>query len=156
MYVHACLGTEFCCVAVTFSTLTTYCLPPLQYHFHDEIRDGEPGAFTAKNMLMKPAIWVETFLETVVDKDGEFLFAALAWFAQKVLCIVCSASACEHCWSIEGWIHSKRRNRLGQDLVEKLVRAHTNIVLREKLQDPFENLLPWDIELVIEEPVAEK
>ncbi len=24
-------------------------------------------------------------------------------------------------WSIQGWIHSKRRNRLGQDLVERLV-----------------------------------
>jgi hypothetical protein len=29
---------------------------------------------------------------------------------------MCSASACEHCWSIEGWIHSKRRNRLHQTL----------------------------------------
>jgi hypothetical protein len=46
---------------------------------------------------------------------------------------MCSASACEHCWSVEGWIHSQRRNRLDQKLVEKLVRAHTNLVLREKL-----------------------
>ena len=22
---------------------------------------------------------------------------------------------CEHSWSIEGWVHSKKRNRLGQD-----------------------------------------
>ena len=27
-------------------------------------------------------------------------------------------SVCEYCWSIEGWIHSKRRNNLHQKLVE--------------------------------------
>ena len=31
------------------------------------------------------------------------------------------SSACEHSWSIEDWIRSKRRNRLGQYLVELLV-----------------------------------
>jgi len=34
---------------------------------------------------------------------------------------MCSASACEHCWSIEGWIHSKRRNTVTQELVESKV-----------------------------------
>eukprot|EP00962_Isochrysis_galbana_P006733 scaffold1813_cov129-Isochrysis_galbana.AAC.6 len=29
-------------------------------------------------------------------------------------------------WSVEGWIHSKKRNRLGQKTVEQLVRSHTN------------------------------
>jgi hypothetical protein len=67
-----------------------------------------------------------------------------------------SASACEHYWSIEGWIHSERRNRLDQKLVEKLVRTHTNLVLRESLDDTLRDLLPWDIELVIDEPVDEK
>ena len=71
----------------------------------------------------------------------------------KVSGVMCSASACEHCWSIEGWIHSKRRNRLHQTLVEKLVRAHTNLVLRESLDDALHHLLPWDIELIIDEPV---
>jgi len=66
-----------------------------------------------------------------------------------------------HCWSIEGWIHSKRRNRLHQKLVEKLVlRTHTNLVLRtlnlrESLDDTLHHLLPWDIELIIDEPVDE-
>ena len=50
-------------------------------------------------------------------------------------------------------IHSQRRNRLDQKLVEKLVRAHTNLVLRESLDDALRHLLPWDIELVIDEPV---
>ena len=65
-----------------------------------------------------------------------------------------SSSVCEHCWSIEGWIHSKRRNRLHQTLVEKLVRAHTNLVLRESLDDSLHHL-PWDIELIIDDPVVE-
>ena len=59
-------------------------------------------------------------------------------------------------WSVEGWIHSQRRNRLDQKLVEKLVRAHTNLVLRESLDDALRHLLPWDIELVIDEPVDEQ
>ena len=42
-----------------------------------------------------------------------------------------------------------------QKLVEKLVRTHTNLVLRESLDDALRNLLPWDIELVIDEPVDE-
>ncbi len=64
-------------------------------------------------------------------------------------------SACEHCWPIEGWIHSKRRNKLHQKLVEKLVCAHTNLVLRESLDDVLHHLLPWDIDLVIDETVDE-
>ena len=46
---------------------------------------------------------------------------------------------------------TKRRNKLHQKLVEKLVRAHTNLVLRESLDDALHHLLPWDIELIIEE-----
>ena len=69
---------------------------------------------------------------------------------------MCSASVCEHCWSVEGWIHSKRRNRLDQKLVEKLARTHTNLALRESLDDALRHLLPWDIELVIDELVDEQ
>ena len=84
------------------------------------------------------------------------LFSVLVWFAYKVSGFMCSASACENCWSIEGWIHSQRRNRIDQKLVEKLVHTHTNLVLRESLDDVLRDLLPWDIELVIDEPVDEK
>jgi hypothetical protein len=49
--------------------------------------------------------------------------------------VMCSASVCEHYWSIEGWIHSQRRNNVNLKLVEKLVRKHTNLVLRESLHD---------------------
>jgi hypothetical protein len=40
-------------------------------------------------------------------------------------------------------------------LVENLVRAHTTLVLRESLDDALHHLLPWDIELLIDEPVDE-
>ena len=38
---------------------------------------------------------------------------------------------------------------------KKLVHTHTNLVLRESLDDTLRHLLPWDIELVINEPVDE-
>jgi hypothetical protein len=40
-------------------------------------------------------------------------------------------------------------------IVEKLVRTHTNLVLRESLDVTLRNLLPWDIEVVIDETVDE-
>ena len=101
----------------------------VQYRFDDEVKDDAHGAFTPE---------------------------MLTWFAYKVSGVMYSASACEHCWSVEGWIHSQRRNRLDQKLVEKLVRAHTNLVLRESLDDALRHLLPWDIELVIDESVDEQ
>jgi hypothetical protein len=66
-----------------------------------------------------------------------------------------SVSVCEHSWSIEGWILSKRKNNLHQTLVEKLVHTHTTLVLRESLDDSLHHLLPWDIELIIDESVDE-
>jgi hypothetical protein len=58
--------------------------------------------------------------------------------------------------SRDGFTLKLRRNRLDQKLVEKLVHAHTNLVLRESLDDALRHLLPWDIELVIDEPVDEQ
>jgi hypothetical protein len=72
----------------------------------------------------------------------------------EVKCLVvilsCSSSACEHNWSIEGGIHS-RRNRLGQDLVEPLVSTHTNLHLEYRLELYETGILPWDIEMTVEE-----
>jgi hypothetical protein len=75
-------------------------------------------------MTLPQATWIETFVEDVTDKNtGLSIFKELVWFEYKVSGVMCSPS-------IEGWIHSKRRNKLHQKLVEKLVRAHTNLVLR--------------------------
>ena len=57
----------------------------------------------------------------------------------------CSVSAFEHILSIEGCIHSNRRNRLGQKLVEHLVRTHTNLKLEQRLEMYETDLLPWDV-----------
>ena len=76
----------------------------------------------------------------------------LQWAQQRLTALACSASACEHSWSIEGWIHSKKRNRLGQLNMERLVRAHTNIILEAVLKDWAPHVLPWEIEMVIDEP----
>ena len=43
-----------------------------------------------------------------------------------------------------------------KDDTEELVHAHTKLVLRESLDDTLRDLLPWDIELVIDESVDEK
>jgi hypothetical protein len=71
--------------------------------------------------------------------------------------LYCSVTTCEHTWSIDEWIHSKRRNRLGQDLVERLVRTHTNLKLKHRLEfyETETGQLPWDIEMVVEDPFSD-
>ena len=53
----------------------------------------------------------------------------------KVVLLSCSVSGYDDNWSIEGWIQSKRRNRLGQHL-------ETGQLL-------------WDMEMVVEEPLSD-
>jgi hypothetical protein len=133
--------------------MITWCT---QNRFDDDVKDDAHGDFTPEMMKLPQATWIETFLEGATDKiTGQTIFKELAWFVYKVSGVMCSASACEYCWSIEGLIHSKRRNKLHQTLVEKLVRAHTNLVLRESLDDTLHHLLPWDIEIIIDDPVDE-
>ena len=91
-------------------------------------------------------VWIKTFFKP---------WSALMWLALKVVLLPCSVSVCEHSWSIEGWIHSNRRNRLGQKLVERLVSTHTNLKLEQRLEMYEDGLLPWDIEMTVEEPVSD-
>jgi hypothetical protein len=120
------------------------------------VKDNAHGAFTPEMMKLAQATWIETIVEGVTDKSTRLpIFKELVWFEYKVSGVMCSTSVCEHCLSIEGWIHSKRRNKFHQKLVEKLVHAHTNLVLRESLDDVRHHLLPWDIYLVIDEVVDE-
>jgi hypothetical protein len=97
----------------------------------------------------------KTFLEGVTDKNtGQSIFRLkeLTWFTYKVSCVMCSVSSCEDFWSIEGWIHSKWKNRLSQELVESLLHTHTNLVLRKSLDVVLHHLLSWDIKLTIHHP----
>jgi hypothetical protein len=50
---------------------------------------------------------------------------------------------------------TKRKIRLSQELVDRLLRAHTNLVLIKSLDAALHHLLPWDIELGMDEPEQE-
>ncbi len=113
---------------------------------HSEMKDREPGAFHEHCMSADMYVWIRTFLKPWPD---------LMWLALKVMLLPCSASACKHSWSIEGWIHSKRRNRIGQHLVECLVRTHTNLQLDHRLELYETGQLPWDIEMVVQESLSD-
>ena len=69
-----------------------------------------------------------------------------------------SVSVCESTLGLsrDGFTPRGLRNRINQKLVEKIVRTHTNLVLRESLDDILRHLLPWDIpyDLVIDDPVV--
>jgi hypothetical protein len=47
------------------------------------------------------------------------------------------------------------RNKIHQKLVDKLVHTHTNLVLRESLDDTLHHLLPRDTDLIIDVSVDE-
>ncbi len=81
-----------------------------------------------------------------------YSWPAIQHAATRLPALSCSASPCEHSWSIEGWIHSKKRNRMSQTFVECLVRTHTNLLLEVKLDEWRSQVLPWEIEMVIEDP----
>ena len=75
------------------------------------------------------------------------------WAAIRLVSIRTGSSACEHSFGLEAWIHSKKRNRLGQTNVEMLLRSHTNLILEAILNRvDGVDFLPWDIELIIKDP----
>ena len=52
--------------------------------------------------------------------------------AIRILSQTASSSGCERNWSTFNLIHSKRRNRLGHERLQKLVFVHYNLRLRVK------------------------
>jgi hypothetical protein len=66
-------------------------------------------SFIANSMVVEMR---KTIMQDVMDEQGQVLFDNLAWFAKKLYSVMTSASVCEHMWSIEGFMHNKRRNRL--------------------------------------------
>ena len=92
--------------------------------------------------------------------DGGAKWPKLQRSNVRTLGLECSASGTEHAWSIEAWIHSAKRNRLGQRNVDRLLRSHANLILENLVQDwelkdtkdVLAKVLPWDIEMIIEEP----
>jgi hypothetical protein len=92
-------------------------------------------------------VWIRTFFKPWPERR---------WLTLKVVFLTCSDSTCEHNWSMEGWIHSKRRNRLGQDIVERLVRTHTNLHLEYRLEFYETGMFPWNIEMTVEESLSDE
>ena len=83
-------------------------------------------------------------MEDNTDSIGRSLFDNVTSLTKKMCSVMTSASACEHMWSIAGWIHSKRRNRLTQPTVEKAVCVHVNLVLRKVMMERNKNVVVWD------------
>jgi hypothetical protein len=125
---------------------TSFSTNCVQHRFYDEVKDDAHGVFTPEMMKLPQVTWIETFVKGVTDNNtGLTIFKDLVWFTYKVSGVMSSESPYEDCWSIEGWIYLKRRNKLHQKLVEKLVHTHTNLVLKESLDDTLHHLLPEDI-----------
>jgi hypothetical protein len=87
--------------------------------------DRETGAFHTQCMSSDMHVWIKKFFK---------IWTELMCLGLKVVLLSCSASVCEHRWSIEDSIQSKRRNSLGQEFVDRLVRTHSNLNLEQCLE----------------------
>ena len=105
------------------------------------------GAFSPAAQKLQGFEWAQAYL---------YPWPSLKRLVMRVASLQCSASGCEHSWSVEGWIHSKKRNRLGQTNVERLVRTHTNLILEHTLGDWEAHILPWDIEMIVNDEEVEE
>ena len=97
-------------------------------------------AFSERACKMAPFEWAREYL---------YQFPAIQWVAMRLGGLSCSASGCEHSWSTEGWIHSNKRNRLGQKKVQRLVRTHSNLLLESNLEGWRPTSLRWEIDMQI-------
>ncbi|XP_021974444.1 uncharacterized protein LOC110869504 [Helianthus annuus] len=70
-----------------------------------------------------PITWWDNYGDEVLE---------LKAFATKILGLTCSASACERNLSTFNQVHTKRRNRLGTDRMNKLVYVMYNRRLKQK------------------------
>jgi hypothetical protein len=83
-------------------------------------------------------------MQDVMDEKGQVLFDNLTWFTKKLCSVMTSATSCKYMWIIEGWIHKKHRNRLVQPNIERVVRAHGNLVLRKAILLSQVQKVTWD------------
>lgn len=64
---------------------------------------------------------------------GRREFPSLYIVAKPITEMICSSAAAERSWSTHRFIHSRLRNRLGNDKVRKLVFIYTNCVMLDKM-----------------------
>ncbi|MFS7995502.1 putative HAT dimerization domain, ribonuclease H-like superfamily [Helianthus anomalus] len=88
-------------------------------------KKGLFGHRASLNSYMKrvPITWWDNYGDEVPE---------LKAFAMKILGLTCSASACERNWSTFNQVHTKRRNRLSTDRMNKLVYVMYNRRLKQK------------------------
>ena len=66
---------------------------------------------------------------------GKSEYPLLAKIALRLYLVPTSSAAAERVWSIDSFIHSKRRNRLGNKKVEKLAFIYINHCLLDSLDE---------------------
>jgi len=89
---------------------------------NSDMNDRDPGTFHTQCMSSSGYTCLDQNDLQLTETWSELMCPAL-----KVVLLTCSVSTYDHNWSIEDWIHSKRRNRLGRELVECLVCTHINL-----------------------------
>jgi alkylhydroperoxidase/carboxymuconolactone decarboxylase family protein YurZ len=104
----------------------------------------DKDAFSAGAQELMAHDWADVYLRK---------FPALQYVAKRLAAIATSASACERLWSREGAVHTKKRNRLGQERIEHLVRIDTCLRYMESSMTT-QVAIAWDTGL--EEPLEEE
>lgn len=101
---------------------------------------NERMAFSPSARTLMPYQWASAWL---VD------YPHLQYVAMRVGLIPPSASACETSWSLEGWFHNPRRNRMTQKTVERMMRLQSHLTLRDA---PDQEAVEWGLGVVLEGP----
>ena len=99
------------------------------------------------NRLSTPIKWWETFGASTPN---------LTKLAIRILSQGTSASSCERNWSTFSLIHTKRRNRLSSNHVQKLVFLHTNLRILKKIKERGFNPIEITIEMIEKENDEER
>ncbi|KAH7439143.1 hypothetical protein KP509_04G047200 [Ceratopteris richardii] len=106
-------------------------------HLHNEMLEqincymderGNPAFLSPtcwdRESMVKPLFWWQNF---------GFSFTTLCTYALKVLSQDCSSGACERNWSAFALIHTKVRNRLSPQQMEKLIYCRTNLRMLQNI-----------------------
>lgn len=91
-----------------------------QFRLH-ALKEKEKNTYRYRKLKDRSTTPLEWWLTEGVD------YPALKGIAVKLFSLAASSAASERNFSTMGFIHSKRRNRLGLDTVEKLVFVKCNI-----------------------------
>ena len=138
-------------------------LAPLKALTELDIRNERSAArvemMTGQNEFADEIAWRDAARQQSAATWGQTHFyklKKLQWAAARLSALGCSASPCEHSWSIEGWIHNARRNRMKQDTVEMMVKFHSNLMLEAAARNWDDSVFVWEDAMIVEDPEAEQ